>query len=128
MVPADIDLLALSGGRADDAAERIRMEAASQRLRGVAALRFLWQDFLIPLGTAMIPQIDALVSEFRPDVVVADQQAVGASAVRPRRPHTSRNSPAEPDSALCPRERGAGVRQWTELESGCPTKLPAKLP
>ncbi|MCK9930636.1 glycosyltransferase [Frankia sp. Mgl5] len=85
MVPADVDLLALPGGRADDAAERIRMEAASQRLRGVAALKFLWQDFLLPLGAAMIPQIDALVSEFRPDVVVADQQAVGASVVARRR-------------------------------------------
>lgn len=84
IVPTKVDLLALSGGPAD-AAQRSRTEASSQRLRGVAALKFLWQDFLIPLGAAMIPEIDAMASEFRPDVLVADQQAVGASVVARRR-------------------------------------------
>ncbi|MBO3744058.1 glycosyltransferase [Actinoplanes flavus] len=44
-------------------------------LRGLAALRFLVEDFLRPLATAMLPGLRAAIVRHRPDVVVTDQQA-----------------------------------------------------
>ncbi|MFJ8105697.1 glycosyltransferase [Streptomyces sp. NPDC096132] len=44
-------------------------------LRGPEALRFLWEWYLLPLAEAMAPGVRAAVGEFRPDVVVSDQQA-----------------------------------------------------
>jgi MGT family glycosyltransferase len=55
-------------------------------LRGAAAFRFLWADFLIPLAVSMVPGVAAAVDEFAPDVVVVDQQALaGALVARQRR-------------------------------------------
>jgi MGT family glycosyltransferase len=52
-------------------------------LRGAAALKFFWQDFVIPLGHAMLPGVRTAVARFTPDVLVADQQAIaGAVAAR----------------------------------------------
>ncbi|MEV5716593.1 nucleotide disphospho-sugar-binding domain-containing protein [Amycolatopsis mediterranei] len=45
-------------------------------LKGPAALRFLWQDFLVPLADAMAPGVAAALDAFEPHVVVADQQAL----------------------------------------------------
>lgn len=45
-------------------------------LKGPAALRFLWEDFLVPLGDAMAPGVAAALDAFQPHVVVADQQAL----------------------------------------------------
>lgn len=53
-------------------------------LRGFAALKFLWEQSLIPLATAMLPGVLAAVAEFRPDVVVADQQALAGALAAER--------------------------------------------
>ncbi|MCA6094851.1 glycosyltransferase [Streptomyces sp. SCA3-4] len=53
-------------------------------LRGVAALRFLWQDFLGPLATAMAPGVERAAATFRPDVIVADQQALAGTLTAER--------------------------------------------
>ena len=53
-------------------------------LRGLAALRFLWDQFLIPLGEAMAPGVLAAVEAFGPDVLVVDQQAVAGALVAER--------------------------------------------
>ncbi|MCX5193058.1 glycosyltransferase [Streptomyces sp. NBC_00249] len=45
-------------------------------LRGVAALRFLWEEALVPLARAMVPGVTRAVRDFGPDVLVADQQAL----------------------------------------------------
>ena len=50
-------------------------------LRGPAALKFLWETFLIPLAEAMIPGVYAAVEKFDPDVLVVDQQAVAGAVV-----------------------------------------------
>lgn len=49
--------------------------AGRERLRGVGALRFLWQDVLVPLAREMTPRVVDAIAWARPDVVVADQQA-----------------------------------------------------
>jgi MGT family glycosyltransferase len=53
-------------------------------LRGPAALRFLWESFLIPLAEAMVPGVHAAVERFAPDVLVVDQQAVAGALVADR--------------------------------------------
>lgn len=70
--PAIDDLL-----EADIRAKRERWLA----LRGMAVLKFFWEEFLIPLGHAMVPGVDAAVRAFRPDVIVADQQALAGPLV-----------------------------------------------
>ena len=59
--------------------------ARSQGLRGAAALRFLWEEFLLPLGRSMVPGIDDAVTGFGPDVLVVDQQAIAGALVARRR-------------------------------------------
>jgi len=54
-------------------------------LRGLAALRFLWEDLLVPLGHAMVPGVEKAIDRFRPDVVVADQSALAAPIAARRR-------------------------------------------
>lgn len=58
--------------------------ARAHGLRGAEAFRFLWKDVLIPLGEAMLPQVEEAVEHFAPDVLVTDQQAL-AGAVAARR-------------------------------------------
>lgn len=67
----------------DGLMERVR--AGSQGLRGAAAFRFLWEDFLVPLATAMVPPVEAAVEDFRPDVLVVDQQALAGALVARQR-------------------------------------------
>jgi UDP:flavonoid glycosyltransferase YjiC (YdhE family) len=50
-------------------------------LKGPAALRFLWEDFLVPLADAMAPGVHAAIEEFAPQVVVADQQALAGGLI-----------------------------------------------
>jgi MGT family glycosyltransferase len=67
-------------------------------LRGAAALKFFWEDFIIPLGHAMLPGVQDAVTRFTPDVVVADQQAIAGAAAAQRagtRWATSATTPAE---------------------------------
>lgn len=57
----------------------------SLRLRGAAAFRSLWADFLIPLAVSMVPGVAAAVDEFAPDALVADQQALAGALVARQR-------------------------------------------
>jgi MGT family glycosyltransferase len=59
--------------------------ARAQGLRGAEAFRFLWKDFIVPLGEAMLPEIDAAVERYAPDVLVVDQQAIAGALVARRR-------------------------------------------
>jgi MGT family glycosyltransferase len=54
-------------------------------LRGAAAFRSLWADFLIPLAVSMVPGVMTAVDEFTPDVLVVDQQAVAGALVARQR-------------------------------------------
>ncbi|MEV7036950.1 glycosyltransferase [Amycolatopsis sp. NPDC051061] len=53
-------------------------------LRGFAALKYLWETYLVPLADAMVPGVRAAVSSFAPDVVVVDQQAMAGALVAAR--------------------------------------------
>ena len=43
--------------------------------KGLAGVKFLWEKVLVPLGLAMADPVRAALDDFRPDVIVADQQA-----------------------------------------------------
>jgi MGT family glycosyltransferase len=77
-------------------------------LRGAAALKFFWEDFVIPLGRAMLPGVEEAVACFAP----ADQQAL-AGAVAARRAGvvwvTSATTPAE---LLRPLAAMPKVEEW----------------
>lgn len=52
-------------------------------LRGLAAYKFLWEDFFVPLARSMLPGVEATIRAYDPHVVVADQQALaGGLAAR----------------------------------------------
>ncbi|HEX6403114.1 MAG TPA: nucleotide disphospho-sugar-binding domain-containing protein [Pseudonocardiaceae bacterium] len=65
------------------AAAQLRQRALG--LRGATAFRFLWADFLIPLAASMEPGVAAAVDQFRPEVLVADQQALAGALVARQR-------------------------------------------
>ena len=51
--------------------------------RGAAALKFLWEEFIVPVARYMSEDLPDVIERFRPDVVVVDQQApAGAIAAR----------------------------------------------
>lgn len=53
-------------------------------LRGVGALRFLWEEALVPLALAMVAGVTRAVHDFEPDLLVADQQALAGPVVARR--------------------------------------------
>ncbi|MFD2419877.1 glycosyltransferase [Amycolatopsis pigmentata] len=55
-----------------------------ETIHGFAALRFLWENTLVPLATAMEPGVRAAAEKFRPDLVVADQHALAGALVANR--------------------------------------------
>ncbi|MFC5181556.1 glycosyltransferase [Actinomadura harenae] len=73
-----------SGARvyaSEDTAFAAKLEAARDEwtaLRGPAALKFLWEEFIVPLGHAMMPGVERAMDRFHPDVVVSDQQVLAA--------------------------------------------------
>jgi UDP:flavonoid glycosyltransferase YjiC (YdhE family) len=79
LLPANATLFALP-----EQVDRAHADAVADRARtarGAAALKFLWEDFLVPLARSMRPGVDAAVTEFQPDVMVCDQQALAGGLV-----------------------------------------------
>lgn len=56
----------------------------SRRVRGMESVEFLWQEFLVPLARAMRPLVERAVVDERPDVILADQQAIAGGLVARR--------------------------------------------
>ncbi|MBX6388511.1 MAG: glycosyltransferase family 1 protein [Frankia sp.] len=107
--------------------ERAELEARARNLRGPASLKFLWEDFLIPLGREMAAELGPVLDQVRPDLVVVDQQAIGAALLARRRGQrwaTLATTSAEFDE---PFAMMAGVERWVrdlldrfEAEMGVP--------
>ena len=92
-----------------------------EKLRGAAALRFLWQEFLCPLALDMAPVMSSAAQDFEPDVIVTDQQALAGAIVADRlglRWATSATTPAEflDPLALMPKVAEWITTAWTELQ------------
>jgi MGT family glycosyltransferase len=83
LLPAGAQLFALPEQVAEAHAREVSERARTAR--GAAALKFLWEDFLVPLARQMQPGIVDAVDAFRPDVLAVDQQAVAGGLVARRR-------------------------------------------
>jgi MGT family glycosyltransferase len=83
LLPDGAQFAPVTGGL--DEAAYAELYVRSLGLRGVAALKFLWEDLLIPLARATAPELECAIDMLRPDLLVVDQQAVGAAAVARRR-------------------------------------------
>ncbi|MEV6401062.1 nucleotide disphospho-sugar-binding domain-containing protein [Streptomyces sp. NPDC051907] len=83
LLPPDAEILP-SGDRAGPAGYGA-LHAHWRDLRGVAALRFLWAEALVPLAHAMLPGVEAAVDAYAPDLLVVDQQALAGAVVAERR-------------------------------------------
>jgi UDP:flavonoid glycosyltransferase YjiC (YdhE family) len=81
-------------------------------LRGAAALKFFWEDFVIPLSREMLPGVEAAVTEFAPDVVVADQQALAGAVAALRAGVAWATSATTPGELLDPLASLPKVDQW----------------
>jgi MGT family glycosyltransferase len=83
LLPPEATLIPVAAKFGDENLAQVRRRSAG--LRGAAAFRFLWTDFLIPLARSMVPGVMAAVDEFSPDVLVVDQQALAGALVARRR-------------------------------------------
>ena len=46
---------------------------------GIAALKSLWQQYVIPMGRFMLPAVDRAILDYQPDVVLVDQHALAGA-------------------------------------------------
>jgi zeaxanthin glucosyltransferase len=46
---------------------------------GIAALKSLWQQYLVPMARFTLPAVDRAIAEYQPDVVVVDQHAMAGA-------------------------------------------------
>jgi MGT family glycosyltransferase len=83
LLPADAQRITLDDELPEELASR--MSARAAQLRGAARLKFLWEDFLVPLARAMRPGVDRSVASWRPDALIVDQQTVAGSLVARQR-------------------------------------------
>ena len=67
-----------------DAEEGRRLDEAARGLRGAAALKFLWEELLVPLARTTADEIADVVASYSPDLMVVDQQAIGGAVVARR--------------------------------------------
>ncbi len=99
-------------------------------MRGPAAFKFLWEEFLLPLARLTEPGIDRAADQFAPDVLVADQQAIAGAIVARRRGITWATSATTPAELSRPFELLPKVGEWVrqllvdiQLEMGTPKEL-----
>lgn len=118
----------------DDAFDE-RLRAERERwlsLRGAAVLKFFWEDFVIPLGHAMLPGVQAAVASFAPDVVVADQQALAGAAAARQAGIAWATSATTPAELLRPLAAMPRVDEWvrdqiTAFQRSCGVTDPVDL-
>jgi MGT family glycosyltransferase len=118
--PATLRPLLPAGARVhpviDDALDA-RLRSARERwltLRGAAVLKFLWEEFIVPLGHAMLPGVEAAIATFAPDVLVADQQAIAGPVAARRSGVTWATSASTPAELLRPLASMPKVEAWVE--------------
>lgn len=90
------------------------IEERASGLRGAAALKFLWEDFLHPLADDMVAGVERAVDAFAPDVVVVDQQTVAGAVVAERRGLRWATSATTSAELVDPFEGLPRIREWAD--------------
>jgi MGT family glycosyltransferase len=88
--------------------------ARAHRARGMASLKLLWEDFLVPLARSTRDGVDAAAEAFAPEVMVVDQQAIAGSLVARLRGSTWATSVTTSASVGNDPEAFPKVRAWQE--------------
>lgn len=57
------------------------LEEKSQRVRGLASVQFLYQDFCLPLARLTLTPLEAVVHDFQPDIMLCDHQMIAGGLV-----------------------------------------------
>ena len=101
-----------------------------EKLRGAAALKFLWQEFLCPLALDMAPAVTTAIRAFGPDAIVADQQALAGGILAERFGLRWATSATTTSELVDPLAGVPKVAEWittawsaVELELGVPIDL-----
>jgi MGT family glycosyltransferase len=104
----------------------------SRPLRGLVAFKFLWEEFLLPLARIMLPEVEAALDSFQPQVLAVDHQAVAGALVARRRGLPWATLATTSASVSDPLAGSPQVRRWQadrlaalEQEAGLP---PAENP
>jgi len=79
LLPQDAVRFDLDDEVPEDLVESVSARACS--VRGAERLKFLWEEFFIPLARAMRPGVEAAIDNFAPDVLIVDQQTIAGSIV-----------------------------------------------
>jgi MGT family glycosyltransferase len=82
LLPPGSTFLPVIGDLDQSAFEDMQREGTG--LRGAAALKFLWEGFLIPYARSNVAALSAVADAFEPDVLVVDQQDVAGAVVARR--------------------------------------------
>jgi len=71
----------------DDVPEAMAAEVSARAasVRGAERMKFLWEDFFVPLAKQMRPGVERAIDELSPDVVIVDQQTIAGALVCRRR-------------------------------------------
>jgi UDP:flavonoid glycosyltransferase YjiC (YdhE family)/pimeloyl-ACP methyl ester carboxylesterase len=88
--------------------------ARANRARGAERLKFLWEEFFIPLARAMVPSVEAAALAYAPDVLVVDQQALAGAVVARRRGLRWATLATTPVGIIDPLATLPRVRAWLE--------------
>ena len=88
--------------------------ARSHGLRGASALKFLWEDFLVPLARAMVAGVERAVDEFHPDAMIVDHQAIAGAMVARQRDLLWATSATTSASIMDPFAELPRVHEWKE--------------
>lgn len=81
-------------------------------LRGFAELKHLWERVLVPLAEWMDPAVQCAVDRVRPDVLIADQQALAGALVAQRSGIPWVTSASTSSELVDPLDAVPQVREW----------------
>jgi len=60
------------------------LQERSQKVRGLASVRFLYEDFCLPLAKLTLAPLEQIVREFHPDFIMCDHQMLAGALVARR--------------------------------------------
>ena len=79
LLPPDSETIGLDESGTDRMAKEVRQRA--DQTRGLAAYKLLFAEFLLPLARGMVEEVEQVVLNLRPDVLLVDQQALAGALV-----------------------------------------------
>lgn len=60
------------------------LQEKSQKVRGLASVQFLYEDFCLPLARLSLAPLERIVREFQPDLIMCDHQMLAGALVARR--------------------------------------------